>query len=386
MQLSSNIIKSNIKSTTLLCLLFFANLSFQAQENDLLKLKIDSIINSKMKSYNVPGLSVGIVRNGSVYLLRGYGVKEIDKERKTDSLTNFHLSSLSQPFTATAIMQLQEEGRLNIDNKIGEYIVLENIKDERFKNITIKQLLAHSSGIVDGKNYYKESDAKDSLILKKYALKTMATKLAFEPGKMWLYSGRAYDLLGYLIEKITQQKFEDYVKQHVLTACNMNQSSFRYDDIAIDRRSDGHVFKKKKIAVSKKYPQNSAHIASGNLNSNAEDMCRWMLENLSIYNDTIQNLPHILKRESLQRMWSPEMKQVPGLFSETYSGLGWFGWQTYLGKCVGQEGAITGYSSSLFIYPAQNLGIVFLVNYDSPGNNFLMKLPTEIAILLKNQP
>lgn len=385
MQLSSKIKMSTSKYPAILFVLFFANLALQAQENDLLKLKIDSIINSKMKSYNVPGLSVGIVRNGSVYLLRGYGVKEIAKERKTDSLTNFHLSSLSQPFTATAIMQLQEEGRLNIDNKISDYIVLENIKDERFKNITIQQLLSHSSGIVDGKNYHKQSDPKDSLILKKYALKTMATKLAFEPGKMWAYSGRGYDLLGYLIEKITQQKFEVYVKQHVLTACDMNQSSFRYDDIALDRRNVGHVFKKNKIVVSKKHAQNSAHVASANLNSNAENLCQWMLENLAIYNDTIQNLPHILKRESLKRMWSPEMKQVPGLFSETYSGLGWFGWQTPLGTCIGQEGAITGYSSSIFIYPAQNLGIVFLANYDSPGNNFTMKLPTEIAILLKNQ-
>jgi len=386
MQHSNHIKKSTCRFIPLLCTVLFANLSFHAQENDLLKSKIDSIINIKMTSYRVPGLSVGIVRNGSVYLRRGYGVNEAGKGKKTDSLTNFHLSSLSQPFTAAVIMQLQEDGRLNIDNKIGDYMALENIKDERFKNITIKQLLAHSSGIVDGNNYYRESDTKDSLILKKHALKTMASKLAFDPGTTWLYSGRAYDLLGYLIEKITQQKFEDYVKQKVLTTCQMNQSSFRYDDIPENRRNSGHIFKKKKIVAAKIYPQNSAHVASGNLNSNAEDLCKWMLENLAVYNDSTQNLPHVLKRESLQMMWSPAMKQVPGLFSETYSGLGWFGWQTPLGTCIGQEGAITGFSASIFIYPAQNLGIVFLVNYDSPGNNFLMKLPTEIAILLKNQP
>lgn len=109
--------------------------------------KIDSIVNSYMINNQMIGVSIGIVKNGKVYLTKGYGTAEIDKPKPIDSLTNFLTCSITKLFTATAIMQLSEQGKIDIKKKLIFYLPDFKMKDERYKDITIEHLLTHTSGL-----------------------------------------------------------------------------------------------------------------------------------------------------------------------------------------------------------------------------------------------
>src|SRR5688500_10301206 len=99
------------------------------------------------------GVAIGLVKDGKIYYNKGYGTKKLNANNPVDSLTNFHLASISKVFVATAIMQLVEQGKINLDARLLEYIHADKLKDERFKTITIKQMLMHMSGIPDVMDY-----------------------------------------------------------------------------------------------------------------------------------------------------------------------------------------------------------------------------------------
>jgi CubicO group peptidase (beta-lactamase class C family) len=363
--------------------IFFVVLSVHvhAQTDAQLKSKIDSIILNAMPKDKAVGVSIGVVKNGKIFYTKGYGTKELNTNNPIDSLTNFHLASISKVFVATAIMQLAEQGKLSLEDKLLKYIPISELKDQRFKGITIKQMLTHTSGFPDVEDYHWNKPKNDSAALGNYSKKCIQTeKLKFDPGTSWDYSNMAFECLGYVIEVITKRSFDSYEKENVLLKAGMILSNFDYHKIDPNRRSVGHTQTRKGVKTCKTYPYNREHGPSSTLNSNAYDMCKWMEEILNIHAD--KNYKGLIKNETLNEMWSKKF-----LFDSqaVHQGLAWIGQYSPLGMCMMHSGSDEGFQSNMFLYPEYKMGIIILTNGDHVEGSVMMRAPGNISLLLKDK-
>lgn len=375
-----------IRSILIVLVLFVMSLSStgQTSQTNLIS-KIDSIVTAYMTTNKIVGISIGIVKDGKIYLTKGYGTTEIDKLKPVDSLTNFLTCSISKLFTATAIMLLSEQGKIDITKKLIFYLPDFKMKDERYKDITIEQMLTHTSGL-----YWDEHlkhSPNDSSALRKFVYSLNNKTLDFAPGTKFdgtkTYSNAAYDILGYLVQKISGMPYEDYMKENILARANMVNSAFNYENIPVERRSAPHILKGKSIKMGGIYDENREHSPSGNLNSCSLDLCNWMISNLSIYNNP-NSFNGILHNSTLQNMWTtrfvaPQNKNVS-------IGLGW--WITNsndLGKYYWHVGDDPGFSATLMIFPDRNLGITILSNGMYAEQIVWNKIPFAIINLLKDE-
>ena len=337
-------------------------------DNSPSTITIDSIVNNTLTDNDIPGISLGMVRDGHIYYFKGYGSKNIETGEPIDSFTNFLTCSISKLFTATAIMQLVEQGKINISDKLTKYIPEFSLKGEDYKYITIRQMLTHTSGLPNIGNKHFIHPENDSLALSTFAHKLSKKKLSFKPGVQLnakTYSNTAYDILGLVIERVTHQTYSQYVTNHVLLPAHMDSSSFYYQQINTYRRSSPHKknWLTRHIRVSNYYPDIPQDKPCGNLNSNAYDLCQWMIQNLAIYNKPSQQ-NGLLKPATLANMWTKQ-ETIPGY--NTSIGLGWWIVESKkLGPYVFHVGNDPGYSATLIIVPKNNFGLVLLCNAEYP--------------------
>ena len=346
--------------------------------------KIDSIVDKIMIENKIVGLSIGIVKDNTIFYTKGYGTREINTTKPIDQYTNFLTSSISKLFTATAIMQLVEKEKIDLKSKLTDYIPDFEMKDERYKEITIEQMLTHTSGLP---NIWKENyinPSSDSFALSDFARKLKKEKLSYRPGVQLssdTYSNTAYNILGLVIERITNQTFDHYVTNNVLVPAKMDSSRYTYKEINDDRLSQPHVKNNLtgKVETSNYYPNLPQDKPCGNLNSCSYDMCQWIIHNLSIYNGNSPSLA-VLSMNTLTTMWTTQ-RQIPT--SKTSIGLGWWIVQSdKYGKYVFHVGNDPGFSSTLIISPDSKFGIVVLCNARYPQDIVWNKIPYDIMNIL----
>jgi CubicO group peptidase (beta-lactamase class C family) len=352
-----------------------------AQKNTVIA-QIDSVVAGYMQQNKMVGLSVGIVKDGKIYLDKGYGFAEVDQPAKVDSLTNFLTCSVTKLFTATAIMQLVEQGKLDIHQKIGYYLPEFIMKDVRCADITILQMLTHTSGLYWDKEL--KHSPNDSTALRKFAYSFNKEKLAFAPGTKFnpveTYSNTAFDLLGFLVQKTSGQLYADYICEHVLLKAGMYNSSIELKHIAESRRSSPHILRSKKPVVGGILIENTEHNPSGNLNSCTNDLCTWMLNVLALSNGN--ETQGILKKSTLDSMWTP--KRVAPQNKNVSIGLGWWIKDTKsFGKSYWHVGNNPGYSATVIVFPDINVGIAILSNGMYAEDVVWNKIPDAILNLIK---
>ena len=314
--------------------------------------KVDSIVSEKMNTYNIPGLSIGIIESDSIVFSKGYGIKSINTKDIVNSSTNFHTASISKLFTAQAILILAQEKKLSLDTKLIAVIPELRFKDERVKNITIKTLLNHTSGLPDVINYNWENNNQSDRSLKNYVL-GLNLKLQSEPDTEYHYSNLGYNILGHIIERVSGTNFDQFIKESILSPNQMLNSDFRYFEITDSIRSSPHSKRliSKKIYERKIYPYTREQAPSSTLNSSANDLSKWMISFLKSVDSSNQN-------KSFEKMLEPSFKQYPHI------GLGFQLSSLNTEKAVGHYGGDKGYRSYLIMVPAKRIGLVLLANCD----------------------
>jgi len=314
--------------------------------------QVDSIIIDKMNQYNIPGLSIGIVKNGSIVYAKGYGIKNINDKTVVSKNSIFHTASISKLFTALAVVQLEKEQRLSLNDTLVKIIPELNYRDDRVEKITIRSLLNHTSGIPDISNYHWEGNNQSDNSLKEYILE-LNLKLESEPSSEYHYSNLGYDILGYVIEKVSRTTFDDYLKKNILNPSGIYNSDFRYFKIADSLKTFPHSKKwiGKRIYVRKTYPYTREHAPSSTLNSSANELSTWMISFLQTLDSTDSG-------NYYNKMLKPSFSSYP------YIGLG-FQLSTIDSKItVGHYGGDKGFRSYLLMIPEENIGLVLLANCD----------------------
>lgn len=314
---------------------------------------IDNYFNENMDKYNVPGVSVSIIKDNKEVLCKGYGYSDLSKEKKVDPYeTTFPLASGSKLFTATAIMQLYEQGKIELDSNIEEYITPYKIVNNFDKSVTIRQLLTHSSGLDESSELNSKTINKDDIKSQEYYMDTHTPVVIKEPGSVCRYSNEGYNLLGYIVERVSGMSYEDYIKENILEPLEMNASSVRlYDDKVL---SKGYMYDDEtynEFQLLYQYASGSSGIIT-----TAADMENFMAAYL---NKGSYNGASILNEKTCEYMMKKQFANA-----EDFAGMG-FGFvrsNRNGQRIIKHEGALPGYTTTTFMLPDKKLGISILTN------------------------
>ena len=332
----------------------------------------DAYVDSVMAAFRVPGVSVAIVKDGRVVLARGYGVRRLGEPATVDTQTLFGIASNTKAFTATALGILEEEGKLEWDAPVIEYLPWFRLSDPYVTSqMTIRDLLVHRSGLGLG--------AGDLLWWppSTYDRREIAHRLRYLPLATSFRSAYAYDnvlylIAGEVIEAVSGQSWEDFVTERILRPVGMTGSNVLHSAAGLEgnvaathAEVDGTV---RPIAPFLSDNTNPA----GGINSNAKDMARWMIVQLD--SGRMADGRRLFSPRTTRELWSlvtpmPIGRVPPTLAPTQASFLGYaLGFQVndYRGrKLVSHRGGLPGYVSKVALIPDENLGVAVLTNQES---------------------
>jgi CubicO group peptidase (beta-lactamase class C family) len=355
----------------IICLLFLeAFFLFSPAEERQLEEELDVFINDFLSWYALPGLAIAVVKNGKVAFAGGYGVRDVSSREPITPHTVFSTASVTKLFVGTSIMQLVESNLADLDDPIVEYLPYFKLKDERYRDITVAQMLSHTSGMpdVEADEFYVswEDPEYDEGALERYVRSLEVVDLIASPGEKYLYSNMAYDVLGDMIAKISGISFEEYVQQHILGELGMDNSTVLYEEVEKDLLALPHLMNAEfSYEVSNIFPYSRRHPACGTLFSTVLDMSQFALANI---NRGELDGKRILHSSSYDIMWRPV-----GLDANTV-GVSWM--LEEIGHCrlYSHGGGDPGYRTEFYIVPEESIGIIVMANsWDVNINPIAMK-------------
>lgn len=318
---------------------------------------VEQIARQIFESFEIAGLAVGIVKDNEVIYSQGFGVKSITTQEPVTSTSLFHLASISKPFVATAMLQLFEQGKLDLDTPVVKYLPYFKINDDRFSQVTIRQMLTHTSGMPDVQDYQWDQPEDDDGALERYVHSLSDEMLLFTPGDKFAYSNMAYEVLGDVIAKVSGQAFEAYMEAHILQPLAMGHSTFLKQKVSPELGTTPHLNVPHPI-ISSVYPYHRAHAPSSTLHSNVLEMGHWAIANLNMGRFQGQQ---ILNASSYELLWHP-YANIGEDDPPTWVGLSWF-ISTYKGcKTISHSGGDIGFRTNLVLLPEKSMAVIVLAN------------------------
>ena len=338
--------------------------------------RIDSFVGEQVRRHGLPGLALGIVEGDRIVHLQGFGRADGDGRPVTPQ-TPFLLASVSKPLTATAIMQLVEAGRVELDAPVRRYLTDFRMADpEASGRITVRQLLQHTSGIP-----ITSCDTRaDATTLAEFAAELRTVDLAAEPGARHSYCSGNYNLLGRIVEVVSGQSFGDYMQRGVFAPLAMGRSFASEQEAERAGLAQGHRWLfGVTSAAHERY--NTSQLPSGYLISSAEDMTHFLIAQL---NDGRFGDARVLAPEGIAAMQAPGVSVGPG------AGEYGLGWKTApLGgvPVLQHYGDNFFYHGLVFIDPTTRRGAVLLMNGNSllAGATAFREIEAGVARLLAGQ-
>ena len=315
---------------------------------------LEGVVPLQLAREDIAGATIVVVKDGKILFAKGYGYADV-KEKKPVSaeLTLFRPGSISKLFTWTSVMQLAEQGKLDLDRDVNEYLDFK-IPEAFGKPITLKNIMTHTPGF--------EEQIKDlfagekSPNLGEYVKNHIPNRI-YPPGTVPAYSNYATALAGYIVERVSGQRFEDYVLEHIFKPLGMNSSSFAQplpSDLA-PNMSNAYLLGSddaKPFEIIGPYP-------AGSLSTTATDMSKFMLAHLQ---DGRLGDAQILKPETAKLMHSrlfalddAANAMAYGFYEESRNGH----------RIIGHGGDTVSFHSDLHLIP--DAGVGFFVSYNSAG-------------------
>ena len=336
---------------------------------------LDSYVASSMKTFDVPGMAVAVVKDGKILVAKGYGVRKLGDPTPVDEFTTFGIGSNTKAFTTAALATLVDEGKLAWDDPVYQRLPGFVMYDPYVSHeMTIRDLLTHRSGMGLGEGdllFWPHSTYTRAEVI--YKLRFMKPKSSFR--SHYAYDNLLYMTAGQIIPAVTGTSWDDYVRQRIFSSLGMNHtntSTTLYksgDDYAYPHsRVDG------KLQVIPFEDLDNAGPA-GSINSCAADMAKWVQLQLNRGKFTDRD-GWLFTEGRSKEMWSAQtilpISDPPAPLAALKANfadyaLGW-GLRDYHGrKMVGHTGGVGGFVSRVMLVPEENLGVVVLTNAEEGG-------------------
>ena len=312
----------------------------------------DTIAQDVLQKTGVPSASLAVVRDGKIVYLHAYGDAKLDPKTPAQTGMRYSIGSISKQFTATAMLMLQEQGKLSLDDKVGKYVP----DLTRANEVTIRQLLSHTSGYQDDwpQDYVMPEMLQPTTvqhILDKWA----KIPLDFDPGTKWQYSNTNYAIAGVIIQKVSGMPVTELLKQRVFTPLGMKSVL----DIDQDRLTESDATGYMRYALGPLHPAPKEGrgwlYAMGELAMTAEDLAKW---DISLINQAV------LKPESYRQM---ETEAVLKNGVGTGYGLGVQVGSQRSHRFVNHSGEVSGFTAQNMVFPDDKAAVVVLTNQDAIG-------------------
>lgn len=341
--------------------------------NDMnIHIKLDKFLEDALYYYDLPGLSVSLAGKDGFDYTGAFGYSNYSKKLPLEKTHYFHMGSITKLFTGTAVLKLASQSRFSLDDKVVSFLSWFSVGSSRatgesYKDITIRQLLSHTSGMDDVKDYGWDRPETDEGALKRYCMSpdVAGSVLLWRPGEGgFRYSNMAYELLGAIIAEVSGINFEEYVKQNIFAPLGMDSSTLltfqrsandSLDLISLEAAGLAMPHSKDRdnhIVLEKYYPYNRAHGPSSTLTTNMEDIRKWGAA-------WIYRSPVIQEVADLYDPWAP-LASVPNNGEQI--GLSWFVRQQNGYTLYGHEGTDDGFRASLWLCPELELSITVCSN------------------------
>jgi len=331
---------------------------------------VDTVVASAMKAFAVPGMAVGIVKDGQLVLARGYGVRSIDARAPVDGRTLFQIGSNTKAFTTAAIAILVDEGKLKWDDKVVQYLPQFQLYDPYVtREFTIRDLVTHRSGLPSGAGdllIFPDTDFTRAQMVER--LRGLRPTTGFRA--RFGYDNVLYVAAGQVIEKASGEPWEAFVQRRILDRLGMQPCSTSSAGAkSVTNTATPHVLVGDHLVTAKPVDITTAG-AAGSIHCNVEGMARWVEVQLS--RGAVNGQPPLFSTAEADEMWSaqtpgpvpPSATEMNRTHLRAY-GLGW-NLEDFEGyKRVFHSGGVLGEVSHVTLIPELGLGIIVLANQQS---------------------
>ena len=315
----------------------------------------DGILNLQLERSDIAGASVLVMQNGKLLLQKGYGYADLKAHQPVDPAnTLFRLASISKLSTWISVMQLQEQGKLDLDTDVNRYLDFE-IHPAFQQPITLRNLMTHTGGFEESLTDVIVTDPKQAITLRDFLIRQQPRRI-FPPGQVPAYSNYGVGLASYIVQRVSGEPFELYAQEHIYRPLRMLHSTFFQPLPKGLTASEGYRGSTEKPPVGFEIFN---PVGAGGFSSTAPDMGRF--GQMMLNGGTLDGA-QILKPATLAAMWTPQFQAssaMPpicmGFYQVWRSGLHW----------IGHEGDLIAFHSLFFVEPRQQL--ILFVAYNSAG-------------------
>jgi D-alanyl-D-alanine carboxypeptidase len=315
-----------------------------------LRSKIDKVATDALESSGVPSASIAVVKDGKIVYLKAYGSARLEPKTPATSAMRYSIGSISKQFTAVAMLLLQEQGKLSLDDKVAKFVP----DLTRANEVTIRQLLSHTSGYQD---YWPQDYVMPMMLQPVTAAKILdmwARKpLDFDPGTKWQYSNTNYVIAGVIIEKVSGKPLLQFLKEKVFTPLGMASVANIDEKRLGDTDPSGYM--RYALGPLRAAPKEGPGwlFAAGELAMTAEDLAKW----------NISMIDQKLLRPASYRELEREAQLNNGL--GTRYGLGVSLAMEAGHRAVSHGGEVSGFVSESIVFPDDRVSVVALTNQDA---------------------
>lgn len=331
--------------------------------------QIDDTVARAMRAFDVPGMAVGIVKDGKLVFARGYGVREVGKPGRVDVDTLFQIGSNTKAFTAAALAILVDEGKLHWDDKVIDYLPQFRMYDPYVtREFTIRDLLTHHSGLGEGAGdlmFFPQTDMTRNELI--HGLRFLRPVSSFR--SKYDYDNLLYMVAGQIIPVVTGQSWEDFVTKRIFEPLGMSGCSATYDRIT-DRRNVAapHVVMDGR-AQAVPVVDMKAIGPAGTINCNITGMAKWVETQLA--SGATPAGKRLFSADRAAEMWDVStptpLDLLSGMYETHFSGygLGWFLSDAHGYRRVHHTGGVLGSVTWVSLIPELNLGVLVFTNQQS---------------------
>lgn len=319
---------------------------------------IDVFLKTKMKQLQIPGLQLAVIKDGKLEKLSSYGYANLEYQIPTAKNTVFSINSMTKAFVGVAIMQLQEQGKLQVDDAISLYIA--DLPDQ-WKKITIRQIVSNISGLPNNIDQ-KEQLLGDGNEEKNWEL-VKQLPMEFTPGEKFSYNQTGYVIIGKIITTLSGQHFTKFIEENQFKPCHMLVTKFGDSNDIIPNSAGAYSTI---INTGGKWINNGKlhnvfadfpvffRTATGIISS-AEDLSKWLI--------ALQNGQLLKDKSSISQLFTTTQLNDGhiGGFNSLTNGYA-LGWPTVVREEYPAAAPVGGMRSALFVYPQNNLSVVVLTN------------------------